>query len=377
MNCIWQEKCGGCPLRGMDVAEYKKYKEDKFNKIIQPICEEQTVVNAPIFIDDGLRRRAEFAFLFNKNGLHFGFNAAKSHDIADIEYCAALCGKINDNLQAIRDFLSKFCRTETTRRVKNKTLKEKICQGDLHISACDNGLDMVIFVAEKIALEHRLLICDFANRQSDIIRISVGIKGKQPETVIEKLRPYVDMAGTKVLVASGTFLQASAAGQDTLIGLVRKYIGDAGMKIADLFCGIGTFSYPLAQNIKNKITAIDVSTELLSGFRQTVNYLSIPNIKTEQKNLFKYPLTAEELTGFDVVIFDPPRAGAAAQVRQIAAVNQAEKPQKVVAISCNPHTFVNDAGVLMAGGYRLKEITMVDQFVFTEHFELVALFEKK
>ena len=87
-------------------------------------------------------------------------------------------------------------------------------------------------------------------------------------------------------------------------------------------------------------------------------------------------MDANELKGFDVVVFDPPRAGAKAQVQQIAAMPTADKPQKIVAISCNPHTFINDAATLIFGGYKLTEITMVDQFVFTEHFELVALFEK-
>ena len=103
----------------------------------------------------------------------------------------------------------------------------------------------------------------------------------------------------------------------------------------------------------------------------------IPNIEILQKNLFKYPLDADELKSFDVVIFDPPRAGATAQVRQLAQMSQQNKPQKIIAISCNPHTFINDANVLLAGGYELQKLTMVDQFVYTKHCELVALFTKK
>lgn len=102
----------------------------------------------------------------------------------------------------------------------------------------------------------------------------------------------------------------------------------------------------------------------------------LPNIKIVRKNLFKYPLDANELKEFDIVVFDPPRAGAKAQVEQISAMPMADKPQKIVAVSCNPHTFVNDANNLIEGGYYLKEITMVDQFVYARHFELVALFEK-
>ena len=154
-----------------------------------------------------------------------------------------------------------------------------------------------------------------------------------------------------------------------------KYIGEHKGRIADLFCGIGTFSYPLCRNQDNKITAIDSSPELLEGFKQSVNRNQIKNVKIEARNLFKYPLDEQELSQLDIVVFDPPRDGAATQVKNLADCSNA--PQIVVAVSCNPHTFVNDANTLIDGGYTLKEITMVDQFIYSGHTELVALFEKE
>ena len=147
--------------------------------------------------------------------------------------------------------------------------------------------------------------------------------------------------------------------------------------IADLFCGVGTFSYILAGNIKNKITAVDSSVELLRGFRESVNANQIPNIEINLKNLFKYPLDAKELKDYVAVLLDPPRAGAAAQVKQLAELEENIRPQKIIMVSCNPNTFVNDAKCLIDGGYILKEVTMVDQFVYSNHSELVALFTKK
>ena len=158
---------------------------------------------------------------------------------------------------------------------------------------------------------------------------------------------------------------------------MQKYLGDTTGKIADLFCGVGTFSYVLAGNVKNKILAIDSSAELLGGFRESVNKNQIPNIEICAKNLFKYPLDASELKGMVAVVLDPPRAGAAAQTKQIEQLPLSEKPQKVIMVSCNPHTFVNDALALQNGGFELQEITMVDQFVYSNHSELVALFTKK
>lgn len=100
----------------------------------------------------------------------------------------------------------------------------------------------------------------------------------------------------------------------------------------------------------------------------------IPNIEIQAKNLFKYPLDKLELKGFSAVVFDPPRAGAAAQVKKIAEMT--DKPEKIIAVSCNPNTFVNDANTLISAGYKIDEITLVDQFIYSNHSELVALFTK-
>ena len=376
MECKYQTICGGCPLRYMEENVYRQNKLDEFSKIVSAIWQKEIAVGSPIFIADGLRRRAEFTFQYKKNNLQFGFNAAQSHDIADIDYCVSLSLQINKIIPKLKLFLAELCKIKNTFKVKNKIHTSIIDSGEMWVTQAANGLDIILETEQKITLEHRMLICEFVNSCSDIIRFSFGAKNKQPETIIEKNKPYINVYNHKVFIAAGTFLQASNEGQQALIDLVLKYIGNTSGNIADLFCGIGTFSYPLSDNIKNKITAVDSSAELLSGFQQTVNFLTIPNIKIINKNLFKYPLDGDEIKNFEIIVFDPPRAGAAAQVKQIASVDRADKPQKIIAISCNPHTFVNDANVLLNGGYYLKEITLVDQFVFSKHFELVALFEK-
>ena len=90
--------------------------------------------------------------------------------------------------------------------------------------------------------------------------------------------------------------------------------------------------------------------------------------------VFKYPLDKNELKDFSAIVFDPPRAGASAQCKEIASAPV--KPEIIVAVSCNPATFVNDAKMLISGGYNLKEVTMVDQFIYSDHSELVAFFTK-
>lgn len=377
MNCIYQDICGGCPLRALSTEDYRQHKIERFTKIAANIRQERLRFGEPIFIADGQRRRAELTFIYQKGKINLGFNAAQSHQLIDIESCLALVPELNGILPRVREFLQRLCEIKTSQKVKTKFVTYSIRQGEIWLTAAANGVDILLEIDERITLEHRMEICDFANQNPEVIRVSVGKKNTRPETIIEKTRPHIKIADYEVFIPAGTFLQASAAGEKALTDLVLQSIGETTGNIADLFCGVGTFSYPLAHNLKNKITAADSSEELLDSFQKTVNFLTIPNIKIVKKNLFKYPFDAEELKNFAAVVFDPPRAGAGAQVAQIAAMNQADKPQKIVAVSCNPHTFINDANQLLEGGYDLSKITMVDQFVYAEHFELVALFEKK
>ncbi len=377
MSCAYQNICGGCPLRELNAEDYRRRKIEHFQKIAANLKQDEIPFGEPVFIADGQRRRAEFTFQYRKGTISLGFNAAQSHQLVDIATCAALTQNLNNVLPQVRDFLQKLCAIKSTQKIKTKFVTSNINQGEIWLTEAANGIDILLEIDENITLEHRMEICDFATQNPEIIRVSIGKKNARPETVVEKSKPHIIIAEHEVFIPAGTFLQASAAGEEALTDLVMKYIGDTTGNIADLFCGVGTFSYPLAQNIKNKITAADSSEELLDCFQKTVNFLTIPNIKICKKNLFKYPFEATELKNFVAVVFDPPRAGASAQVQQIALTNQADKPQKIVAVSCNPHTFINDANQLLANGYVLSEITMVDQFVYAEHFELVALFEKK
>ena len=141
-----------------------------------------------------------------------------------------------------------------------------------------------------------------------------------------------------------------------------------------MFCGVGTFSYPLAAMQENKIISVDSSVELLQGFRHSVNANMLSNINIVERNLFKYPLEGDELVGFSAIVFDPPRAGAEAQVRAISKLATKDLPQKIIAVSCNPHSFIKDAEILLNAGYSISEITLVDQFAYSNHSELVALF---
>jgi 23S rRNA (uracil1939-C5)-methyltransferase len=141
--------------------------------------------------------------------------------------------------------------------------------------------------------------------------------------------------------------------------------------VADLFCGVGPFALRIAE--KAKVTAIDSDKLAITSLAQAARLTTgLKPLKAEVRDLMREPLVANELKEFDAVVFDPPRAGAEAQAKQLAKSNV----KTIVAVSCDPASFARDAEILVRGGYKLKTLTAVDQFKWTSHVEIVASFSR-
>lgn len=377
MTCPAAEICGGCLYRGEAEAAYRDRKTAALAALLSQINQAEIKLGEPVFIPDGTRRRASLAFQFKKGCLTLGFNRQRSSELVDLPCCPLLTPGLNALLPALRRLLEELCTTPYTVKQGKKILSQKISSGDVWLTETANGVDLVLEYDAPLGLEHRMIIFEHANSEAAVVRVSHRRKNEAAaEPVIEKAKPYIEIGGYQVFIPAGTFLQPSREGEQALTGLVQKYLGETRGKIADLFCGAGTFSYVLAADNQNKITAVDSSAPLLAGFQESLNRNQIPNISILTRNLFKYPLDSKELSGFEAVVFDPPRAGAAAQAKQLAAMEPAQQPAKIIAVSCNPHSFITDANILITSGYHIEEITLVDQFVYSNHSELVALFTK-
>jgi 23S rRNA (uracil1939-C5)-methyltransferase len=141
--------------------------------------------------------------------------------------------------------------------------------------------------------------------------------------------------------------------------------------IADLFCGIGTFSLALAQ--QGRVHAVEREPVMLDALAVAAKATQgLKPVTTERRDLFKLPLTPQELNKFDAVVLDPPRAGAEAQARQLAR----SKVPRLAYVSCDASSFARDTKILIDGGYRIGPVTPVDQFLWSSHIELVAAFER-
>ncbi len=152
--------------------------------------------------------------------------------------------------------------------------------------------------------------------------------------------------------------------------LVIAHVGKA-KRIADLFAGAGTFTLRLARI--GRVHAAESDDKALKALDHGArNTQGLKPVTVEKRDLFRRPLTAQELKVFDAVVFDPPRAGAEAQVKEIARSGV----KKIVAVSCNPLTLARDLAILIEAGYRLTRVTPIDQFLWSPHVEAVAVVEK-
>jgi 23S rRNA (uracil1939-C5)-methyltransferase len=169
----------------------------------------------------------------------------------------------------------------------------------------------------------------------------------------------------------GAFLQAVESAEQVMAGLVTDHLKKA-KRVADLFSGIGTFALRLARN--SEVHAVEGDGPALAALDRGFRFgKGLKKVTVEKRDLFRRPLTYKEMDlTFDGIVFDPPRAGAEDQAKQIAR----STVQRVAAVSCNPVTLARDLRTLMDGGYQLKRVVPVDQFLWSPHIEAVALLEK-
>ncbi|MGB5950035.1 MAG: RNA methyltransferase, partial [Parvibaculum sp.] len=194
------------------------------------------------------------------------------------------------------------------------------------------------------------------------------------ELIAERRAPQVTLSGLRVTPPPGAFLQATAEGEAALVRLVLEAVGEA-KRVADLFAGCGTFTAALAR--RAAVLAVEGEKVQLAALDRALRAqgpaLGLKPVALLARDLFRRPMVPSDLEKVDAVVFDPPRAGAAAQAEMLAR----SSVPLIVAVSCNPATFARDARLLVDGGYRLSRVTPVDQFLWSPHIELVGLFRRE
>ena len=342
--------CGGCAVQNLAPEAYAGWKRGLVVEALRNAGIEAEV--APLREAWGAgRRRASFHSRNDQRGNpHVGFMEARSHRIFELDACPILAPDLAGALAAANGAAEVLAALE-------KPL-------DLVVTASVNGLDLDIRGCGKLEFEQDQALIALAQRL-DLARLS-----NHGAVLIERRPPEIRMGVARVNPPPGAFLQATEAGEAALAALALEGVGGA-KKVADLFAGVGTFALRLAE--KAEVHAVENHIEALdAGLRAGRGAPGLRRLTGEARDLFTRPLLASELNAFDAVVFDPPRAGAERQARELAK----STVPALVGVSCNAQTFARDAKILIAGGYVLQSVTPVDQFLYSPHVELVGVFSK-
>jgi 23S rRNA (uracil1939-C5)-methyltransferase len=341
--------CGGCALQHWEAAPYRAWKRALVVDALASAGVETEVAPLVDAHGEGRRRAVLHARRGEGKNIAVGFAGRRSHTIVPIEACPVLAPALKRVFEIGRNVAAILSPRE-------KPL-------DLHFTATEGGLDLDIRGAGAIDRKMTAALARAASEEK-LARLT-----RHGEMVVQLAEPALTIGRARVVLPPGAFLQATQTGEDTLAKLVGEGAGKA-KKIVDLFCGVGTFSLPLAEGAK--ILAADNAAPAVAALAKAAKAPGLKPIETLIRDLFRRPLVAVELKGFDLVVLDPPRQGAEAQARELAR----SKIEKVIYVSCSPASFARDAKILVEAGFRLLRVTPVDQFRYSAHVETAGVFAR-
>jgi 23S rRNA (uracil1939-C5)-methyltransferase len=339
-------RCGGCMLQHWASEPYRAWKRQLVTEALARRGLEGVEVGPLVDAHGVGRRRVSLTVERGKAG----FKAHRSHQLVAIDQCPVL----DPALARAAEIAQALARAVGA----GKGLR-------VYLMATHSGIDCELPDVDDPALEARVRVADVAEA-FDLARVTAA-----GDLLIERRKPVLDVDGASVTPPPGGFAQATGTGEAALAGLVVPALEGHAI-VADLFCGWGTFALRLAR--QSKVLAIDsdaAAVAALAGGLRTTQGLK--PVVSRVRDLMRDPITAAELKGVTGVVFDPPRAGAAAQAEELVA---ADGVSTVVGVSCDAGTFARDAAILTSGGFRLQRVVPVDQFLYTAHVEMVGVFAR-
>lgn len=342
--------CGGCSLQHYADAPYRAFKRGLVADALKAkgLAAE---VGALVPARPGERRRAVFTLRRTEKDMLIGFNRAGSHHIVPIAECPVAAPGIVARLSDIRAVAAALATASDPFRV---TVLETA-----------TGLDLGFEGVRKAGERERRAATQTVLRLKGIARVSLD-----GEILIEPVKPVLDFGGVSVVPPPAGFTQATRQAEEAMAELVLAHLAKA-KRVADLFAGAGTFALRLAR--KAKVHAVEGEEKALKALDQAArNTQGLKPVTVERRDLFRRPLMTSELKAYDGLVFDPPRAGAEAQAKELARSGIA----RIAAVSCNPLTLARDLRLLADGGYRIDSVTPIDQFLWSGHVEAVALLSR-
>lgn len=340
-------RCGGCQLQHLDERALATFVRDRVLHAARSQGLEPEVLAPTHLSPPRSRRRASLHAQPAGGKVPLGFREAGSHRIVDLAECHVLRPELFALVAPLRRMLA-------SQRGRWAV--------DIDLTLADQGVDVGLKGFAMEGLEATEAALDFA-RENGLARLSVDL-GYGAEPVWEPEPVTVTLGSVPVGLPPGAFLQATADGEAALVSASKDWLA-ASASAADLFAGLGTFAFALGK----PVSAYEAARDAHLACRAAAARHRVP-VEAHHRDLFRNPLMPDELSAFDAVVLDPPRAGAREQVARIAA----SAVERVVYISCNPASWAKDARVLADAGFRLADLRPVGQFRWSTHVELASLF---
>ena len=345
--------CGGCALQHWAATPYLAWKVD----LIAGELARQglTTEMLPVFASPpGSRRRiALHARPGTPREARLGYKARGSWRLVDIEVCPIADPRLQEAFPALRHIAAPF-------------LEHPKSAPTLHVTWTDAGLDIDVTGVERrssgLSADRRMRAAE-ASAEANAARVTLA-----GEILYQARQPVVRLGQAIVALPPGAFLQATREAEAAMTDFTLDAVAGSS-RVADLFCGVGTFALRLAEIAQ--VRAADSSQDCAAALTAAVGGApGLKGVTAEARDLFRRPMLAQEMKNLDAVVFDPPRAGAPAQAAEIAS----SKVSRAVGVSCNPASFARDARILVDAGFRLERVLPVDQFLWSPHVELVGVF---
>lgn len=352
--------CGGCSLQHLAAAAYTDFKRDLIVHALEHrgLADRVDRIAQAWRSPERSRRRVTLSAVGTRDGAVVGFHQRRSKRVVDLGDCVIAGPAITDLLPALRQVLAGYLRPGE--------------RAGVSVAIIDSGALIelngpVRYPGRRVRERLEALAADH-----DVCRLAWRPTAKKHFSVIAERQPATHhFAGVPVDLPFGAFLQAAAEGEAAIQEVLINTIADAApARIADLYAGCGSLTLPLAVR-GHRVRAMDVDRNPLRALGTAATRAGL-DVTTERRDLDARPPTARELAAYDVVVFDPPRAGA----RRLAGELARSAVPTVIAVSCHPGTFARDARALIDGGYHLEHIQPVDQFLYGSHIELVAVFRR-
>lgn len=343
--------CGGCVAQHMAPALYREWKRALVVDAFRHRGIDADV--APLVtVAAGSRRRAFLGVERRGTEVIIGFREEGRHTLVDLAECPVLDPRIVAAVPGLRTL---------ARRVMADR-----AAGRLVVTRLDHGLDVAFDNGRRDLSPHERAELGALAQRMGLARLVVA-----GEAIVSGGRPTITIGGVEVEIEPGLFLQAVPEAERLLQEMCRAALPKRTKTVADLFSGVGTLALPIAA--RAAVTAYDSDRRAIAALSGAVRHAQgLKPVTALVRDLYRDPLSVRELSQFDAVVFDPPRAGAAEQAERLAA----SKVATVIAVSCNPATLARDARVLIDGGYTMGPVTPIDQFLYAAHVEAVAVFRR-